>query len=139
MPWTRTADGFVRTFTVPDGVTYNGAVLSLRRAADAPIEWQADGSYDAAARTVTFTVPLPVARQVKANGGAFVQIDVFAPDGGRHTVYGHDVTVPADESDIVRYQPPHPRAALRQAIVDASTVAAVKAALLAYLDALDRQ
>lgn len=55
--------------------------------------------------------------------------------GERHTLQGGVVDVTPE--GLTRHVEPHPRAALKQALVDATTVATIKTAIIAYFNAID--
>lgn len=143
--WTRNGTNYERT--VPKAIAFDPTtdVAEVRVNGGSPVPAEEVVNADG---TVTLRIPTNLFPQA---GDYQVQFDVVrtrtetgrGPDGEpveltyteRHTVDGRAYTASADTlSPKPRV---HPRAALRQAIVGASTVAAVKAALLAYLDDLD--
>ena len=132
MPWTKNADGsYSRTFTPPERVERGRVEVYLPNgdSVDIPALVNPDG-------TLTATVPGSLLRVVRDSGGGRVQVSGDTPSGARHYVYGRDVAAAADGT-LAEPEPVDPNADVKQALRDATTVAGLKAAVLAYFERLD--
>lgn len=88
-------------------------------------------------KSVTVRLPDEIIMRILQEGGAQIQIDVREPSGALNTLLGGNFRVNATHDDLEPIIPPHPRQALRDAINTATTVAQLRAAVLAYFVAID--